>query len=142
MNKPDKDKLDGLLRVADFSIARFDQRRNHSWKISLGFWAAILGSATLLDSKSTAVPLWTQILGAGFVFIIHTFWLVNVFWADKKDKMLAFTARDLAIRLLKSELKPPNFTIDEKSVWSDWGVWFQALTTFLLLVIILYIVNL
>jgi hypothetical protein len=142
MDKSDKETFDGLLKVADFSIARFDERRNHSWKISLGFWAAILGSATLLESKISDVPFCTQVLGASFVLILHTFWLANVFGADKKDKMLAFEARDIAIRLLKTELQPPAFTIAKATYYRDWGVWFQVGTTILLLVMILFILNL
>ncbi len=141
MNKSDKDKLDGLLKVADFSIARFDQRRNHSWKVSLGFWAAILGSATLLDAKVWAISLCPQILVACLVLILHTYWLVKVFDADKEDKTLAFKARDIAIRLLKTELKPPPFTIENRVLLQDWSFWFQFFTTLLLLIAILFIVN-
>jgi hypothetical protein len=142
MNKSDKDTFDGLLKVAEFSISRFDQRRNHSWKISLGFWAAILGSATLLDAKTPTIALCPQILGAASVLILHTYWLAKVFGADKQDRILAFRARDIAIQLLNTELQPPPLTIEKRTWYRDWGVRFQILTTILLLSTILYIVNL
>ncbi len=30
----DKERIESLLKVAEFNISRFDERRNHSWKIS------------------------------------------------------------------------------------------------------------
>ncbi len=86
MNKLDKDQFDGLMKAADFNITRFDQRRNHNWKVSLGFWAAILGSAALLDSQEPPVALGLQILGALLVLSLHAYWLKKVFEGDKKDK--------------------------------------------------------
>jgi hypothetical protein len=129
------------MKVADFSIARFDQRRNHNWRVSLGFWAAILGSATLLGSGNHPVALYLQIVGACIVLCLHTYWLWKVFKGDQKDKILAFDARDIAIGLLKTKLKSPPFTVKSEKAFKDWSVLFQFATTLVLLVAILLIVN-
>ena len=36
--KFDKDKFESAMRIAEFSIRQFNERRDYSWKISLGFW--------------------------------------------------------------------------------------------------------
>ena len=141
LDKYNKEIFDGLMKVADFNITRFDQRRNHNWKVSLGFWAAILGSATLLDTMASSIDVCPQILAAIMVWILHTYWLVKVFQADKKDKVIAFKARDIAITLLNTELKPPRFTVENEKAILDWSVRFQSITTFLLLFTLLFIIN-
>lgn len=141
MNDFDKDRFDGLMKVADFNITRFDERRNHNWKISLGFWAAILGSAALLDSHVGSVSPRFQIPGAFMVLCLHGYWLKKVFDGDKKDKIIAFKARDIAIGLLKTDLKAPPFMIEQERFWKDWSIRFQFLTTLLLLTAILLLVN-
>lgn len=48
MNARDLSYIEVLMRQADFHIALFDKRREYSWKVTLAYWGAILGAATLL----------------------------------------------------------------------------------------------
>jgi hypothetical protein len=67
--------------------------------------------------------------------------LARVFEGDKKDKIGAFEARDIAIGLLKTKLKVPPFTVKSEKAITDWSVQFQFTTTFVLLAAILLIIN-
>jgi hypothetical protein len=141
VKQEDKVTFDALIELAEFSIARFDERRSHSWKVALAFWAAIIGSAALLNSKSADFTLCALIMAGAFIVLLHGFWLVQVFAADKKDKLIAFRARDLAIKLLDEDIQAPELELKDRSWHQDWSVRFQLLTTFLLVVIILIYVN-
>lgn len=141
MNKEDKVTFDALIKLAEFSIALFDQRRNHSQKLALGFWAAIIGSAALLDSDSADLPLRTLVGAGAIIVLLHNYWLAQVFKADKKDKLIAFRAKDRAIELLAEGIQTPELEIADRSWYQDWSVRFQLLTTILLVVIIVIYVN-
>ena len=141
MKAKDKETFDGLLKVAEFNIKRFDERRGHSWKIALAFWAAIVGSGTLLVDLEERPPICAQaIMGMAFL-ALHSYWLFRVFHADKKDKSLAFKARDIAIALLDTELEPPPFDIEKAVVTMDWSVQFQFLTSLVLIVAVILLVS-
>ena len=141
MKEIDKRRFDALLSISEFSIARFDERRNHSWKIALGFWAAIIGSATLIRSSSLSVSPWTLAASGLVVILLHGYWLAKVFEADKKDKLLAFRARDLAVRLADSDLRTPELELEKRTYSQDWSVRFQILTTIFLTAAIMLIVS-
>ena len=124
MKEVDKRRFDALPSIADFSIARFDERRNHSRKIALGFWAAIIGSASLIRSTSLQVSLCTLVGSGAIVVLLHGYWLAKVFEADKKDKLLAFQARDLAVGLADSDLRTPELQLEKRTYIQDWSVRF------------------
>lgn len=114
----DTEKINALIRLAEFQGFRFDERRNHSWKLALGFWASITGSLAIINSitEFEINPFLVAILGLA-VLLLHGFWLANVFEADKKDKFLAFEARDKAMKLL--ELSPLPLEIKDRRWYQD-----------------------
>lgn len=133
MEEENKVQYEALMRQAEFNIARFDARREYSWKISLAFWAAIFGSSVALKGEivqlSRDIAFVSILFGAlgGGVFL-HGYWLKNVFDADQKDKELAFGFRDLAIELLNTNIKPPPKN-ERKCFLQDWSARFQLGTT-------------
>lgn len=139
MKQSDKDKFDALMRIADFQIRQFNERRDYSWKIAFGFWGAIIGSIAVISPYRDGVSLWVLILFGVLVVIIHTLWLSSVFHADQKDKKLAFEMRNRAIKMLN--LKPPKDESD-RGFLQDWSAQFQFEVTFLLVVIVIVAIEL
>ena len=144
MDEKTKALYDAMMHQAQFNIERFDGRREYSWKVTLGFWAAILGSVSILKtdmmsiSKSVVSSLIILVAMVIFVFL-HYYWLRKVFEADKKDKDYAFRFRDEAIKLLKIDVEPQEEG-KSKSFAKDWSFRFQLGTTiFLTLMLAFYL---
>jgi hypothetical protein len=137
--KPDiKDKLEALMRQADFHAERFDKRREYSWKIALAFWGAILGASTQLREASlTSCEI---CVGGFFVVVLHAFWLRSVFYADQDDKWVLFQSRDESLSIINSIIAPKKIKHPKPSYdrhWlEDWSVLFQIGTTTLLVIAI------
>jgi hypothetical protein len=137
MNQKEKDDFDALMRIADFNIKQFNERRDYSWKIAFGFWGAIIGSIAVISPYRDSVSLWVLIPFGVLVVIIHTLWLSGVFHADQKDKKLAFEMRNRAIKMLN--LKPPKDESD-RGFLQDWSAQFQFEVTFFLVVIAIAVI--
>ena len=132
------DEYKALMRQADFNIARFDNRRDYSWKVSIGFWASLLGSATVVVSSELAIDEQAVYIGAFSIVFLHTLWLRGVFEANKKDKQVAFEARDIAMKL--TGMKPPTDRTVE-NFYKNWSVQFQWGTSVLLTAVVVYLVS-
>lgn len=155
MDDKKKTEYDALMQQAEFNIHQFDGRREYSWKVTLGFWAAILGSVAVLKSELNSSSITWLILGALVIVLLHGYWLKKVFDADKDDKTFAFEFRDKAIELLNSEVPPKGWLKDVLSKMSDrkekfkhrefiddWSFQFQFFTTlFLLMAIVLFLMR-
>ena len=133
MNQTEKDQFDSLMKIAEFNINQFNERREYSWKITFGFWGAIIGSIATIAPYRTNIPTWSIILFAHLVIFLHLHWLYGTFVADKRDKKLAFDARNEAINLLKDKkvMAPVN---DDRKFLNDWSAQFQLVVTIILAV--------
>ncbi len=145
MNEKDLPLINELMRQADFHIARFDNRREYSWKVALAFWGALIGAATLLRDREISPSI--ILIAAVAVFGLHLFWLVKVFEADQKDKLVAFNCRDISVEIINKSLEQfqrridtPPLTTDRK-VYCDWSVLFQLATTILLATAIYFLLT-
>ncbi|MBI5963981.1 MAG: hypothetical protein HY863_10935 [Chloroflexi bacterium] len=147
--KIDKDKFEAAMRIAEFCIRQFNERRDYSWKISLGFWAVIIGSVAVVKEYFQTFPdnlclrifisILVLIVG-GSTVCLHRYWLKSVAKADKFDKDLAFEARDRAINYAHLKLinvPPPKYkTSEDYKDEEDWSFKFQYLATLMLVVIV------
>lgn len=73
--------IEACMKQAEFSAGRHDARRQYEWKVSLGLWAAILGSIGVL--KGRTIPWWICALVAVFY---AGFWLRGIWVANENDK--------------------------------------------------------
>jgi len=131
MNQEENRKFEALMRIADFNIKQFNERRDYSWKIAFGFWGAIIGSIAVISPYRDNISLWVIIPFGVLVMLVHVFWLFSVFDADQKDKKFAFEMRDRAIKMLN--LNPPKDESD-RGFLDDWSARFQFIVTLFLVV--------
>src|SRR3989338_6267427 len=121
MNKANKDQFDSLLKIAEFNIHQFNERRDYSWKVALSFWGAVVGSIAVIHPSRNAIPPRALIAAAAVAVLLHAFWLYGVFKADQKDKHLAFAARDQALRLLDDDALPIPVLEKDRAFLADWS---------------------
>lgn len=125
------------LRRAEFSKDLFNTRRSYEWKISLGLWAAILGSVTVF--KGHSIPMIVGILIGVIVISVHTFlWLKPLWEKNKGDQGRAFHYVDEAVSvLIDPSHKVTEYEKKHYRFWEflDWSVSFQITVTILLLVL-------
>lgn len=139
MDPKDKEKFEALMKIADFSIKQSNERRDYSWKITFGFWGAIIGSISVISPYRDKNLLCAIIFLGLFAIALHVFWLYGVFVADQKDKNLAFETRNRAIKMLNIE--PPK---DEsnRGFLGDWSAQFQMAVTFFLVIVAAGVISL
>jgi len=126
----DKDKFDALMRQAEFNIKRFDERRGYSWKVALGFWGAIIGTAAVFGDMQQVILLLCLLPVTSIPIMLHFYWLKNVFDANDKDKSMAYAARDAAYKLAKLKYGIPKH--DKEPYYKNWSVQFQFAVTIIL----------
>jgi len=136
------------MKQADFCAGRHDARREYEWKVTLGFWALILGAIAFLKnyiSEGHKID-WRliPIIGVGYAFL----WLRGVWVANKNDQLRAFHFRDAAeqtlldanYKLLASPVKVCGF-----KKWFgflfDWAMQFQLFVTVFLLIVAYYLIT-
>jgi len=129
-----QDRFEAYLKLADFYIARFDGRREYEWKVTLGFWAAILGSAATFRELAGKLELGDLLYIAIAIFFAHWLWLWSVWRAHRFDKNVAFAFSREAAKLLNAE--PEEFKRIDPFCLPPAMV-FQLFTTALILIIVI-----
>ena len=125
-----------LIELAKLSASRHDERRKYEWRVSLAFWALIVGAILKKSALNLQnVQPWVGIVAC----ILYSFiWLRGVWIANDIDKMLVFHFRDEAIKRLKNgnaELSDIPAKTSPKSLkfWLgfllDWAMLFHVLVT-------------
>jgi hypothetical protein len=144
-NLSDKEKFDALMQVADHTINQFNKRREHSWKVTLSLWAALVGLTGIGEIETPKENYCWIILSIIFGLLLaglYVFFMIKVFEADKKDKRLAFKARDIAIVMINEEKlnkQMTMFTIDKRKWYEDWSAMFQMLVTSVLIAVAVFL---
>ena len=129
-----KDRCDGLLKLADFRMARILSRREHEWKVTVAFWALLAAGiarppTTLVRENGVVV-----ILSLALIVVIHAIlWMYPHWLRSKEDVYRSLRYTDSAETLLGVQVKHQ----DQKE--PEWGdipcdpkVWAQSVTTLLL----------
>jgi hypothetical protein len=132
----DKEKLDSLKSLADYWADSYERRRQVEWKVSLGFWAVILGGILkndkLVEIWSVACVAWSVGLWLSYVFI----WLVPIQLKNRRDKVLSYYYINQARVLLQLPLLERSeeagelareIQMHDLSIQSGWYVWTWAL---------------
>lgn len=122
----DKDKFDANMALAQFGASRWDQRRNIEWRVTFGIWALLAASAAIKEIKP---PLWA---GPLLFFVYVFFWLRGLWLANEADRILMRLYLNRAQSLLRSE-PPIGLRTPKDTSWcsflGDWAMWFQAIST-------------
>lgn len=125
-----------LVELAKLSASRHDERRKYEWKVSLAFWALIIGAILKKSALNLQnVQPWVGIV----VCILYSFiWLRGVWVANDNDKSLEFFFRDEALKRLKNEKSqlsdiPAKISPKSAKFWVrfllDWAMLFHILVT-------------
>jgi uncharacterized membrane protein len=130
----DKERFDGLMRLAELRTHRATNRQIYEWRVTFGLWALI--AAAILYLKDKQIPLW---LGVAILFIYAFFWLRPIYVAHRRDNQTAAFYMQTAIAVLRpngevaSQDKLKNVTWFEwwLGFLSEWGCSFQLLTNVL-----------
>ena len=120
-----KERFDACIKLSEYGVKNFSERRKYEWKIALAFWALLVGAITFL--KLNPMPevkhnvfmelsLFTVIvLVFGFSFL----WLRGIWVANKNDKSIAHEFFSAAHKILcdPNHIPPP---VPEKLRVCDW----------------------
>lgn len=129
-----KERFDASIEQAKFWYGLFDGRRNFEWKITVGFWAAILG----VTSEFAGGKITEHWLNALIIIFLHTLWLRGVWVAHENDKMRFrhfIVEAENAYRKPNIAISPsPNRIKQGEARWwigflGDWSMVFQLLVT-------------
>lgn len=136
-----KEKFDAYMEQAKYAASRHDARREIEWKVSLAFWATIVGAVGVLretGSPDGIIDWWVAlILVLGYAF----FWLRGVHVANENDKSMADHFRSNAEQILLNPKymysKSPNKIAFKQCKWwvgflGKWAMIFHLLTTIFL----------
>ena len=105
MESDSKESIDGLMKLADFRMARIVSRREHEWKVTVAFWAVLAAGIakppTLFARKYSIILVF--LLGA--IVAAHTgLWVYPHWKRSKEDIDQSFQYTDHVERILGGAL--------------------------------------
>ena len=134
-----------LLRLYEKQLDSWNRRRDYEWKITILFWTGAIVSTGFIADKFKFeqmhifpyIVICVIVLWLAFVFL----WLKGVWTANEKDKNWASVYRS-RIEAQIGMIREEDVEIYKKPSWSefiaDYSMRFQALFTFVLLILIWY----
>lgn len=136
-----KEKFDAFMRIAEFSVKNFYERRQYEWKITIAFWALMVGMISLvINDQAPVLNREVLVFLSPVIVMFFTFsWLRGVWVANANDKSIADRFLHDAEAVLRDESHtssgiPPK--VCGLRMWvgflDDWAGVFQFVTTALL----------
>jgi hypothetical protein len=115
-NTPVSEKeADAALRIANFRLERWKNRREHEWRISASLWTLMVAAIASLLSKAVPLPTLNCTLGLGIllalaavVFVHAAFWVWPNWRRNQKDLVKAFYHLGIADRYAHGIQHPPD----------------------------------
>lgn len=101
-----KEDIEYRIDLAEYYIRRFEGRREFEWKVTIGLWGAILGSAAVLSDYAGKLPLRITAILALAILFGHYIWLRYTWRAHRIDKNAAFSFSRSAADKLGVDLDP------------------------------------
>lgn len=136
-----KEKFDAFMRIAEFSNKNFYERRQYEWKITIAFWALMVGMIGLvINDKAPMLNREVVVFLSPVIVMFFTLsWLRGVWVANADDKSIAESFLHDAEVALRDESHtssgiPPKMCGLRKwfGFLGDWAGVFQFVTTALL----------
>lgn len=86
-----KEKFDAFMRIAEFSVKNFYERRQYEWKITIAFWALMVGMISLvINDQAPVLNREVLVFLSPVIVMFFTFsWLRGVWVANANDKSIA-----------------------------------------------------
>jgi hypothetical protein len=84
---PDMNRVESLLKLADFSWRDYSERRSIEWKINFALWLALGSFGGFMFQHQTPLRLWVRLAITAllsFSFLVYTF----LWKAEVKDRNL------------------------------------------------------
>lgn len=89
---PDKDKVETLIKLADFSWRDYSERRSIEWRTNFALWLALAVFASFMFQNQSVLAVGLKILitaGLTAIFLVYTFlWKAEVKARNRSDKRL------------------------------------------------------
>ena len=89
---PDKDKVESLLKLADFSWRDYSERRSIEWRTNFALWLALGTFAGFMFEQQAALAVWVKLLSTAALvvtFLVYSLiWKVEVKERNRSDKKL------------------------------------------------------
>jgi len=88
----DKDRVESLLKLADFSWRDYSERRSIEWRTNFALWLSLAVFASFMFQNQSVLSVGLKILitiGLAATFIVYTFlWKAEVKARNRSDKRL------------------------------------------------------
>lgn len=135
-------KFNACLQLAHFHASRFDARRGFEWKMTLGYWTAILLAINKVWGSDVSIPS-IAIVASGFSYL--AVWLRGIFknHSIDRDHMLHYlrAAQEICLDSQYQVQRPPDVIRPNSWKWwlgflCNYGGIFQTITTVLLLYVL------
>jgi hypothetical protein len=89
---PDKEKVESLLKLADFSWRDYSERRSIEWKTNFALWLALGTFSGFMFQNQAVIAFWVKVFITtvlAVTFLIYTFlWKAEVKERNRSDKRL------------------------------------------------------
>lgn len=132
-----KEQFDACAKLAELAAARHDARRGYEWKVSLGFWGALLASTTIIK---TCLPWWSP-FALTVVYVIS--WLIPLWAANDSDKrrfdhFFSEAAKTISTGVSSIGADPPRLEgrLLLLGFFKNWAMWFHIFVTFALAMLV------
>jgi hypothetical protein len=132
--------LEALIELSKLSASRHDERRKYEWKVSLAFWALIIGAIVKKsDLRLQCINGWIGILAGGLYALL---WLRGIWVANANDKSSSDHFRSEAVAILQNQTHlisapPGKIKVRSLKFWFgfllDWAMLFHLVVTVVLI---------
>ncbi len=132
-----KEQFDACVKLAELAAERHSSRRGYEWKVSLGLWATLLASATVIKA---CLPWWSPFALTVFYVVA---WLIPIWTANNNDKrrfdhFFSEAAKILTagVHGIGTDPPPAKGSALDRGYFKDWSMWFHTLVTFVLAMLV------
>ena len=89
---PDKEKVESLLKLADFAWRDYSERRSIEWKTNFALWLALGTYAGFMFRQQDVLAVWVKLLSTAILivtFLVYSLlWKVEMKERNRSDKKL------------------------------------------------------
>jgi hypothetical protein len=85
-----KDRVDGLMKLAEFRTKHRKQRRQVEWRVSLGIWASLTAGIIADSEGKLKPPLPLLGIGLALITLMHFWWVGSNYVRNQRDADRAY----------------------------------------------------
>lgn len=102
-----KERFDAIADMRSFYWNSFDKRRTYEWRVSIAFWAVIVGAIGFAVRGDATLPeRWSLWLISGAILSLHALFILNLVAANRLDRAQAFFFANHLLPLVDLEFTP------------------------------------